>query len=139
MQEEYVIQINLYITNVLSHEISNEDVILLYYKIGSYLVEKQLQSRELKILERKLQTIYGIVIGFTVRNFISMIHFYQMYSNQNLEMLKHISWNEHLKILKEKDMKKRKQMLLSCTSSNNEKNYMLTELRILRQKILCNS
>ncbi len=139
MQEEYVIQINLYITNVLSHEISNEDVILLYYKIGSYLVEKQLQSRELKILERELQTIYGIVIGFTVRNFISMIHFYQMYSNQNLEMLKHISWNEHLKILKEKDMKKRKQMLLSCTSSNNEKNYMLTELRILRQKILCNS
>ena len=139
MKDEYITQINRYITETLKHSVNNASLIMLYYKIGKYLSEYSLSSHDLKILECELQSIYGIVIGFTKRNLVSMIQFYQSYLEEDLVMLKQIPWHQHLLLLKEKDISKRRQLLYQNAFPNEKINYMLLELEELQQKLLCNS
>ncbi len=134
MKEDYVKQINLYILKTLKQPINNETLILLYYRIGKYLSNCHISSQDLRILEWKLQSIYGIVIGFTKRNLLSMIQFYQSYMEKDMEQLKKLSWHQHLQLLKEKDSTKRKKMLYQTNSASGT-DYMLIELQKLQQKL----
>ena len=51
-----------------------------------------------------LKEKYGVVIAFTERNFIHMIHFSQ-YDLDLLPKLENITWKNHLVILKENNLK----------------------------------
>lgn len=154
MKKEHINQIQLYISNTLCHPIDNSNLILLYYQIGAYLSIHCFSSHDLKILEWELQRIYGIVIGFTKRNFVFMIQFYHSYFQSDLPILQTIPWNHHLYLLKIKDSKERRQALMRFQSndtfrktiSNHRKkmdmlatsDYMLTEIQKLQQKLLYN-
>lgn len=150
MKIEHINQIQLYISNVLSHPIDNSNLILLYYQIGAYLSTHNFSSHDLKILEWELRQTYGIVIGFTKRNFLFMMQFYQTYMESDLSNLQKISWNNHLQLLKLKDIKERNQALIHFQQSDtkitkkiqnkkmNMNDYMLIEIQELRQKLLSN-
>ena len=138
MKEEYVIEVNQYISETLKQPVDNVSLIMLYYQIGKYLSEYPISSHDLKRLEWKLQSIYGIVIGFTKRNFVYMIQFYQSYLEEDLEQLKQIPWHQHLVLLKEKDSLKRRKLLYQTSLSLEKTDYMLLELQKLQQKLLCN-
>ena len=85
---------------VLNKKITNESLIRMYYEIGNTI--KNYTSKELKELELKLKYKYGVVIAFTDRNFIHMIHF-SNYSNKLLPEFEKITWKNILVIMKEKD------------------------------------
>lgn len=141
MEKDYVEQIRVYILNALQNPIDNEILISLYYKIGAYLYERDLSARELKILEWGLQTEFGIVIGFTKRNLISMIQFYKTYNISYLSLLTQIAWHQHLILLKIKDKSIRNIKLQEVIEHNKKQvitDYTLTEIRQLQQNLLCN-
>lgn len=111
---------------VLNQELTNQKLIEMYYQIGSFIQEYQ--PKQIKELERYLKNKYGVVIAFTERNLINMIHF----SNLNpslLSKLKDITWKNILVILKENDeslidlclkYKPTKQELLNYLKNNKE-------------------
>lgn len=141
MRKEWIEEIQTYILDVLKKPVDNRILIDLYYKIGGYLSQKNLKTHELKILEWRLQEQFGIVIGFTKRNFISMIHFYNMYSSSELPLLIQMSWRQHLTLLKIKEKDKRNQMLkMHVLNNQNQKmipvDSVLIEIRQLQEKIL---
>ena len=134
MNEKYMKQIQMYISKTLSHPIDNETLIKLYYQIGSYLRIYNFAQKDLKCLEWKLQEVYGIVIGFTKRNFIWMIQFSKVYSLLDLNNLKQVSWHQILKQLKQK---KRKTIIpLNQLEGGNgmKHNYVLKELQEIQKK-----
>lgn len=141
--KEDIEQIKQYISHTLYYPINNESLISLYYQIGSYLCNHHIPVSNLKILEWELKNQYGVIIGFTKRNFISMMHFYDTYSKSNLAYLKWISWHQHLYLLKKNQ---RKFVLMKNSISKKIKcrkkcisfikvDYMLTELEQLQQKL----
>lgn len=153
MKQEHINQIQLYISNTLCHPIDNHHLILLYYQIGVYLGTHDFSSHELKILEWELRQTYGIVIGFTKRNFLLMVKFYHTYLESDLPTLEKVSWNQHLQLLKRKDIKERKELLTELQKGNTQVSqrshpkkinnaetgdYMLFEMQKLQQKLLCN-
>lgn len=85
---------------VLNKKITNESLIRMYYEIGNKI--KNYTAKELKELELKLKYKYGVVIAFTDRNFIHMIHF-SNYSDKLLPKFEKITWKNILVIMKEKD------------------------------------
>ena len=147
MKKEDIKQINLYILEALSHPIDNGILIFLYYQIGCYLC-KNIPIHMLKVLEWELQKQYGIIIGFTKRNLILMMQFYQVYSKSNLHYLKFIMWHQHLYLLKKRKQWKRNFLLMryhkysyslivckkKCLSFL-QVDYMLTELQMLQKKL----
>lgn len=85
---------------VLNQELTNENLIEMYYQIGSLICEYHL--KQIKELELYLKQKYGVVIAFTERNLLNMIHFSKMSPNL-IPKLKQITWKNILVILKEKD------------------------------------
>lgn len=99
---EYIKQIQSLIDNTLQKKITNEELIYLYYKIGEIL--ENTKDKNLMELEINLKQKYGIVIGFSRRNFMNMMKLYKTYKDTNLlSKLKQIPWKNHLIILKQKE------------------------------------
>lgn len=143
--KEDIEQIELYISHTLCHPINNGVLISLYYQIGSYLCNHPILASKLKVLEWELKNQYGVIIGFTKRNFIFMMHFYHTYSKSNPVYLKWIPWHQHLYLLKWKT-NQRKFVLMKYSIPKKIKcrkkwisyikvDYMLTELKRLQQKL----
>lgn len=114
---DYYKKIKSLIDEVLKQEITNARLIDLYYSIGKILINQN--NKNLIDLENYLQTNYGIVIGFTRRNLINMINFASEYKEIDLDILKKVSWKNHLVILKEEY---KKDLLLTCIKYNLDKN-----------------
>ncbi len=141
--KEDIEQIELYISHTLCHPINNGALISLYYRIGSYLCNHHILVSTLKILEWEIKSQYGIVIGFTKRNFIFMMHFYRTYSKSNLAYLKWISWHQHLYLLNKNQRKFVLMKYSVCKKIKCRKkcisfikiDYMLTEMQKLQQKL----
>lgn len=82
----YKEKVDLKIKEVLGSKIDNKVLLKLYYDLGEILNSKK--SNELKELELYLKSKYGIVIGFTARNFKNMINFYNDFkTNYNQDLL----------------------------------------------------
>jgi hypothetical protein len=94
--------IQLKIEAVLKQKLTNQALIRMYYEIGSMMVD--FDSKQIKKTEQMLKEKYGVVIAFTERNFIHMIHFSQ-YDLDLLPKLENITWKNHLVILKENNLK----------------------------------
>lgn len=97
----YIKQIQELIENTLKNKLTNFELIQLYYQIGKIL--KETKDKNLMELEMELKKEYGIIIGFSRRNFINMMHFYEFYKNDNLITLGKIFWKNHLVILNQKN------------------------------------
>lgn len=97
----YIKQIQKLIEDTLKNEITNSNLIELYYQIRKILI--QTKNKNLMELEMELKKEYGIIIGFSRRNFINMMKFYEFYKKDNLSLLKTIPWKNHLVILRQKD------------------------------------
>lgn len=125
MKEEHIEQIRLYILETLAHPIGQEELILLYYQMGAYLCAHKISYRTLQILEIRLQTYFGIVIGFTRRNLMAMMQFSQIYAPSDFAILKKLSWNQHLYLLKIKDVKRQRKLLFDWVNytQKEKKNY----------------
>ena len=67
--------IQLKIEAVLKQKLTNQALIRMYYEIGSMMAD--FDSKQIKKTEQMLKEKYGVVIAFTERNFIHMIHFSQ--------------------------------------------------------------
>ncbi len=94
--------IQLKIEAVLKQKLTNQALIRMYYEIGSMMAD--FDSKQIKKTEQMLKEKSGVVIAFTERNFIHMIHFSQ-YDLDLLPKLENITWKNHLVILKENDLK----------------------------------
>ena len=94
--------IQLKIEAVLKQKLTNQALIRMYYEIGSMMAD--FDSKQIKKTEQMLKEKYGVVIAFTERNFIHMIHFSQ-YDLDLLPKLENITWKNHLVILKENNLK----------------------------------
>lgn len=94
--------IQLKIEAVLKQKLTNQALIRMYYEIGSMMAD--FDSKQIKKTEQMLKEKYGVVIAFTERNFIHMIHFSQ-YDLDLLSKLENITWKNHLVILKENNLK----------------------------------
>ena len=94
--------IQLKIEAVLKQKLTNQTLIRMYYEIGSMMAD--FDSKQIKKTEQMLKEKYGVVIAFTERNFIHMIHFSQ-YDLDLLPKLENITWKNHLVILKENNLK----------------------------------
>lgn len=92
--------IEMKIEAVLKKQLDNESLIEMYYEIGNLI--RTYNSKQLKILVQSLKQKYGVVIAFTERNFVNMIHF-SLYKIELLPALKKITWKNHLVILKQND------------------------------------
>lgn len=114
---DYYKKIKSLIDKTLEQEITNDRLIDLYYSIGKILIKQN--DKNLIDLENYLQKNYGIVIGFTRRNLINMINFAYTYKDDYLDILKNVSWKNHLVILKEEH---KKNLLLACIKYNLDKN-----------------
>ena len=102
------------IDTFLKFEITNELLIKLYYEIGSILINKD--EEFIEKLENKLKLKYGIIIGFTKRNFINMIDFYK---NKSYEENKNKLWKD----------------IINMNYTKTDKNYPLEEIKELQKKI----
>lgn len=111
---------------VLNENLTNQKLIGMYYQVGSLI--KEYQPKQIKDLELYLKNKYGVVIAFTERNLINMIHFSNLNPNL-LSKLKDITWKNILVIMKENDeslidlclkYKPTKQELLNYLKNNKE-------------------
>lgn len=85
------------IDKYLSSTITNEKQIELFYKIGQYIKENNI---EIKKLELYLKDNYGVVISFTERNLKNMLEFTKY---KDINKLKNITWKNILVIMKNND------------------------------------
>lgn len=110
------------ISNSLENEINNESLIRLYFDIGRVLQDK----KDLYSLELYLKNKYGIVIGFTSRNFKNMILFYEFYNDVDFKQLVNIAWKNHMEILKTNNKMK---FISICNKYNLDKNQLLIYIK----------
>ena len=126
--------------------INNEQEILMFYEIGNYIKNNDINVKELQLY---LRNIYGLSIVFTDRNLINMINF-SKYDKDLINKLKNITWKNILVIMKHDinlidiclECKPTKYELLDYINHNKklEKNDiiemddMLEELKMLRKK-----
>ena len=103
----------------MNNKIDNKYLIDLYWKIGKIIYISKLSYNEIIKLERYLQAKYGIVIGFTRRNFLNMKKFYKTYFNNErvYKMLQKVSWYKHLWIMN--NGRDEKEYLLDVCSNYN--------------------
>ncbi len=147
MKKEHIKQIQLYILEALCHPIDNGILISLYYQIGYYLCNHHIPTDTFKVLEWELQKQYGIVIGFTKRNLISMMHFYRAYSKIDFSYIKCITWHQHLYLLKTRKLARKKMLFIKGKNPYRlivckkkcllfiQIDYMLTEFKMLQKKL----
>lgn len=107
---------------VLNEKLTNQKLIEMYYQIGSLI--QQYQPKQIKELELYLKNKYGVVIAFTERNLINMIHFSNLNSDL-LSKLKDITWKNILVILKEND----KSLIDVCLKYKPTKQELLNYLK----------
>ena len=110
--------INKKLEKNLNYKKTSEDLIEIYFVIGNYLEQSKLGYETIYKLEELLRNKYGLVIGFTKRNLLNMIKFYQTYNTYNLDDLKQVTWNKHLLILKQNN---KKELLDYCIKYNISK------------------
>lgn len=92
-----------------------ENIIIIYYEIGKYIVEN---NYNIFNIEDNLRKRYGLIIGFTKRNIKNMIKFYNLYKEENVDKLKKISWDNHLLIMK---CDNKKELINYCVMYNIDK------------------
>lgn len=117
--KKYFAEIEKMINNKLESEnINNYELIDLYLQIGKIISLNKLNYKEIVMLERYLQSKYGIVIGFTRRNLINIKNFYNTYNNCQIKsLLKKVNWYKHLWIMRNgKDQKER--LIEICSKYN---------------------
>ena len=110
--------INKKLEKNLNYKKTSEDLIEIYFVIGNYLEQSKLGYETIYKLEELLRNKYGLVIGFTKRNLLNMIKFYQTYNTYSLDDLKQVTWNKHLLILKQNN---KKELLDYCIKYNISK------------------
>lgn len=76
--------------------IDNKNQINMYYEIGKYIDENNLNYKEIELYLRKY---YGLVIAFTERNLKNMVRF-SKYNENLLKKLEQITWKNILVIMK---------------------------------------
>jgi len=109
--------IEKYIDKVLKKDVSNSDLIKLYFNIGKILNDNP--KLNVYLLEVYLKNKYGLMIGFTKRNFYNMERFYKQYNSFiTLDKLKQVSWKNHLVILKQS---KKEELIDICIKYNLDK------------------
>lgn len=107
------------IDNILQekeYKIIQESIIIVYYKIGKYIVDN---NYSIFTMEDNLRKRYGLFIGFTRRNIKNMIKFYNLYKNYDINILKKIPWDNHLIIMKQKN---KDELIKYCLNYNIDKN-----------------
>ena len=94
-----------------------EEIIVVYFMIGKYLDKKNYNA--VYQVEDILRKKYGLLIGFSRRNLNNIIKFYSIYKNYDINIIKKISWNLHLIIMKQKN---KDELLEYCLKYNLTKN-----------------
>lgn len=104
----------------LNYEQTSKNLIDIYYMIGKYLSVNKTQFKYKNIyeLEELLRNKYGLIIGFTRRNLMNMVTFYETYKDKNINELNKVSWNKHLLILKQNN---KEELLNYCIEYNINK------------------
>ena len=102
--------------NRKEYKIIQEDIIVIYYEIGKYITINNINMYSVEDILRKK---YGLLIGFTKRNIKNMIKFYNLYKNYDINILKKISWDNHLIIMKYKN---KDELIDYCLNYNIDKN-----------------
>ncbi len=134
MKEKNINQIKMYISKTLSHPMNHQTLFFLYYQIGKYLFQHKFETHELKILEWELKKTYGIIIGFTKRNFIYMMQFYSMYPT--IKAFQNITWYQCVSLLRIKDYEKKQERYETYVKANQLKkteDYLLLEMQQLQK------
>lgn len=129
MKNSHIKTIKMYISRTLANPIDNEIIIELYYQIGKIIGINQISVKDLKILEIELKQEYGIMIGFTKRNFIFMTEFYNTFSKKEIGSLKQLTWFQIIKQMKHKNQDK-----IEYKKKQTE-NYILEEILKLQKNM----
>ena len=95
----------------------SKKLIEVYYLIGKLLSNKN--YNEVHKTEQILREKYGLTVGFSRRNILNMIKFYEIYQNYNIDDLVNISWNKHLLIMKQNN---HEEYIKLCNKYNISKN-----------------
>lgn len=95
-----------------------EEIVNIYYILGKYLNENKKSYNLIYEVEDILRKKYGLLIGFTRRNLNNMVKFYKIYQNYDINILKKISWDLHLIIMKQTN---KKELINYCLKYNLDK------------------
>lgn len=95
-----------------------EEIVNIYYILGKYLNENKKSYNLIYEAEDTLRKKYGLLIGFTRRNLNNMVKFYKIYQNYDINILKKISWDLHLIIMKQTN---KKELINYCLKYNLDK------------------
>lgn len=88
------------IQKAFQHELNNEKLIDMYYKIGKLIKKEQIDKKNLELF---LKEKYGIVIAFTERNLNYMVLFSGI-TLKELDKYKLLPWKIIIILLKRKDL-----------------------------------
>lgn len=88
------------IQKTFQHELNNEKLIDMYYKIGKLIKKEQIDKKNLELF---LKEKYGIVIAFTERNLNYMVLFSGI-TLKELDKYKLLPWKIIIILLKRKDL-----------------------------------
>lgn len=115
--EEILNKINKILEDKKDYLYVKEEIIVVYFMIGKYLDKKNYNA--VYQVEDILRKKYGLLIGFSRRNLNNIIKFYSIYKNYDINIIKKISWNLHLIIMKQKN---KDELLEYCFKYNLTKN-----------------
>ena len=115
--EEILNKINKILEDKKDYLYVKEEIIVVYFMIGKYLDKKNYNA--VYQVEDILRKKYGLLIGFSRRNLNNIIKFYSIYKNYDINIIKKISWNLHLIIMKQKN---KDELLEYCLKYNLTKN-----------------
>ena len=115
--EEILKKINKILEDKKDYLYVKEEIIVVYFMIGKYLDKKNYNA--VYQVEDILRKKYGLLIGFSRRNLNNIIKFYSIYKNYDINIIKKISWNLHLIIMKQKN---KDELLEYCLKYNLTKN-----------------
>lgn len=88
------------IQKTFQHELNNEKLIDMYYKIGKLIKKEKIDKKNLELF---LKEKYGIVIAFTERNLNYMVLFSGI-TLKELDKYKLLPWKIIIILLKRKDL-----------------------------------
>ena len=98
------------------YKIIQEKIVILYFNLGKYIYNNKCNIYQIEDILRKK---YGLLIGFTRRNLMNMSKFYSIYKNYDINILKLISWDNHLIIMKQQN---KDELLNYCLKYSIDKN-----------------
>lgn len=117
--EEIIKKIDNIIENECDYKYIKEEIVLIYYLLGEYLLKNKKSYNLIYEVEDILRKKYGLLIGFTRRNLNNMVKFYNLYQDKNIDKLKKISWDLHLIIMKQSN---KEELIDYCLKYNVSKN-----------------